>query len=194
LALQDKLSFAHPFGYDDFMTSEKIAREYRAQVAAIPETDIAWFGGWLCADGSIKRSQGRAGGLCLAFALTDREPLDRFAEMFGNSVCGPLAPSGLGRKPRYEWRISGTRAVIVVDRVRPWLSPRYLAKADDLLASWQPRGHCGVRLVPDDVIAIRRELAAGGHGVGRRLARQYGVSDAMISAIKTGRMWPGVGQ
>lgn len=45
-------------------------------------------------------------------------------------------------------------------------------------------------LTPDDVRDIKRRLAAG--GVGRQLAREYGVSPATISLIRSGKSWGGV--
>lgn len=160
--------------------------EYAARVGAIDEPTIAWFAGWLCADGSIKEHDG--GRPKISFTLTDIDPLDRFAELFGNSVQGPIPPSGLGVKDRYHWQISGWRAAIILQRVRPWLSQRYAERAAAFDA-WEPRGHAGRKLTPDDVAIIKAELAKGGHGVGRRLARRFGVSDGMICHIKAGRMW-----
>ena len=44
-------------------------------------------------------------------------------------------------------------------------------------------------LTETEVREIKRALAAGYHGIGVALARQYGVSPLTISAIKTGRIW-----
>lgn len=173
------------------MTSQRAtAAEHEAfalRLAAIDEPTIAWFGGWLCADGSIKAGP-ENGRPCIRFVITDLDPLDKFATLFGNKVGGPHPPSGLGVKDRYEWQISGWRAAMILERVRPWLSTRYGERAD-VFADWAPRGHAGRLLDPEMVSTIKAALAAGGHGTGRRLAREYGVSEQLISAIRHGRCW-----
>lgn len=160
--------------------------EFEERLDALGETWLAWFAGWLCADGSILDVEG--GRPRIRFTITDLDPLDQFSEQLGGAVNGPYPPSGLGVKNRYTWSISGWRAVAVLRRVRPWLSIRYGRRADALLG-YESRDHYGQKLTPQDVESIRAALATGGHGTGRRLARQYGVSDAAISAIKSERIW-----
>lgn len=164
--------------------------EFAARIATIDEATIAWFTGWLCADGCILNvGKGRP---AIKFTLTDIDPLDKFAEMFGGSVSGPFPATGLGVKDRYEWRISGWKVAAVIGRVRPWLSHRYAERADKALDAWRPRLHRGQKLNPEAVAEIKRRLDSDGHGAGRRLAREYGVSEQLISAIRVGRTWPEV--
>lgn len=160
--------------------------EYAARVAAIDEATIAWFSGWLCADGCIaEHSDGRP---TIKFTICDIDPLEKFAALFGNAVGGPWPPSGLGVKPRYSWIISGWKAAVILERVKPWLSERYTERAERV-SQWEPRGHAGRKLTPADVAIIKAELKTGKHGIGRRLAERFGVSDAMISHIRKERMW-----
>jgi hypothetical protein len=86
---------------------------YKARIDALDETQIAWFAGWLCADGSIGIADSR-GRPTLDFTICDRDPLEKMSELFGNSVGGPFAPSGLGTKPRLKWKISGWKACIIL--------------------------------------------------------------------------------
>ena len=45
------------------------------------------------------------------------------------------------------------------------------------------------KLTTEDVCNIRSELVTGGRGIGRALAKRYGVSTGMIGHIKKGRKW-----
>jgi hypothetical protein len=63
--------------------------------------------------------------------------------------------------------------------------------ARDRYGNWSPYGerHGRSKLTQVQVDAIRAELAVGTYGVKARLARQYGVTAASISAIGTGKHW-----
>lgn len=170
---------------DTSWTADK-QRLYIERLDAIDEATFAWFAGWLCADGSIKAHS--ATSPKVSFTITDRDPLDRFAALFGNSVQGPIPPSGLGKKDRYHWQISGWRCVEILGIVEPWLSDRYRGRYQNVLRYWKPRER-GHKLGADDVADIKRRLREGGHGIGATLAREYGVTSGMISAIKHERAW-----
>jgi hypothetical protein len=157
---------------------------FEVRVAAIAATDIAWFSGWLCADGSIKPGPPPA----IKFTICDRDPLERFSDLFGNRVHGPFKPSGLGKQVRYEWKLSGAKSLVLLRRCLPHLSRRYRERAEQAMRH-SPRDHNGRKLSPSEIISIRAVLSSGRHGVGRMLARKYGVTDALISAIKHGRTW-----
>lgn len=162
------------------------SREYAEKVATLGEARIAWFAGWVCADGSI----GDAGGgrPRIKFTLTDFDVLERFSQMFGNKPSPPYANTGLGHKPIADWQISGWRCLIILKAIEPWLSERYAMRMH-LLDEWTPRAHCGQKVSPEEVAHIKWELAKGEWGAGRALATRYGVSSGMISSIKSGRSW-----
>lgn len=164
--------------------------EFRGRVAATGEAEIAWFAGWLSADGSVKVAD-RYGRPAVRFQICDRDPLDRFAELFGNRVVGPIAQhaGAFGTKPVFEWRVSGMKAVALLERCLPWLSARYAERARDAMRYAVGRAAPGAKITPEQVAEIKAQLAVGGHGIGRRLARQYGVTDGLISAIRHGRVW-----
>lgn len=53
----------------------------------------------------------------------------------------------------------------------------------------QSRNRTCTKLDENAVSAIRVALAGGRRGIAKALARQYGVSEAMISGIRSGRKW-----
>src|SRR5579859_3144771 len=136
---------------------KKSVDDFQALIDSISDTDMAWFGGWLSADGCILASSGN-GPVKIRFTICDKDPLEKFSNLFGNSVGGPLKPSGLGKTPRYDWQVSGMKARMLIVKVYPWLSDRYKRRADKALASWVPREHSGRKLTPDIVAAIKAEL------------------------------------
>lgn len=156
---------------------------YQRRLDEIDEATFAWFGGWLSADGSILEPHPLRPRI--RFVLTDRDPLDRFAELFGNTVGGPYPPSGLGVKDRYEWAVGGWQAVMILRRVRPWLSVRYTERAAKF-ERWVPKKIGRQVLTPSAVAEIR---STTGYGTGRRLARKFGVSEGLVSAVRLGRCW-----
>lgn len=173
-----------------------MSRAYQIQesIASTSDVDMAWFAAWLCADGCIGGAVTRKAGyrdrylVSLKFTLTDRDPLDRMAELFGNKVAGPYAQheGALGTKPLWYWGISGRKAVLLLRRADPWLSIRYRTRAHTVIASWEASSP-GRKLTPAQVAEIRERLRTGTHGIGKLLAAEYGVTDGLISAIKTGR-------
>lgn len=161
---------------------------YARHLDTLPETVWAWLGGWTSADGSIL-SAGPNRRPRIRFVITDRDPLDTMAALFGNAVGGPIPASGLGVKDRFHWQMSGWPAQALIARIKPWLSERYQERAD-ALSAWQPNTDSGHKLTASDVSAIKRALSGG--ETGRSLAHTYGVSEAMIGHIKTGRAWSDV--
>lgn len=160
---------------------------FATRLSRVTDTDIAWFAGWLCADGSIKVDK-VAGRPKLAFMICDRDPLDRFVRLFGNSVVGPFSPSGFGKRPRWSWQITGRKAVLLLARCRPWMSERYLERAEPVW-KYKTREHSWRLLNPQSAAALRKALTTYKHGDGLRLAKKFGVSKATVSAIRHGRMW-----
>ena len=125
-------------------TLEREYARYAKRLAGIPEVDIAWFGAWVSADGSIKDWGGGRPGIRVV--ITDLDPLERMSELFGNKPSGPQAPTGLGKKVRYEWAITGWKAYQILERIDPWLSERYAAKSKRFRDGWTPRAHHGYKL------------------------------------------------
>lgn len=156
---------------------------FKIKLSKISESYIAWFSGWLCGDGCISVTEGRPK---VKFALCDADPLRLFSALFGNSVSGPYPPSGLGKRSRYEWSVSGWKARLIITRCLPWLSERYTLRAEKALACRILRQHAGRTLSPSIVVEIRRRLR---REKGVSLASEFEVSSATISAIKHNRIW-----
>lgn len=123
--------------------------------------------------------------MSIKFTLTDKDPLDRFAELFGGSVSGPHTPSsaGWGVKDTWYWSLSGENAIALLKRVDPWLSVRYRERAQTACAGRDtyPRGR---KLTPELVAEISKKLVPYRHGLGKELAIEYGVSQGRISQIR----------
>ncbi len=171
-------------------TEKKTLEAFEGRLNAITDTDIAWFSGWLCADGCITFIDNGRARPRVKFTICDKDPLERFSALFGCAVSGPNAPSGFGKLPRFCWSIGGHFAVALLRRCRPWLSDRYGAKADRAF-TYKTKEHYGRKLTPEQVLEIKHELSKGGRGVNRRMAIKFGISDAMVYAIKSGRAWSG---
>ena len=169
------------------MSERERRKEYERRVAAIPENQIAWFSGWLCADGSITGWNGSKHA-SVQFTICDRDPLVKFAELFGNTVHKSQPPSGFGHRPRYGWRVAGFKATVILKRCIPWLSERYLQRAKRAIAA-TPYERKPRKLTLKNVIAIKKELAKNKKGINRKMAKKYHVSDGMIGHIRCGRIW-----
>ena len=160
------------------------------------DEEAAWFGAWLSADGSITLVPGSGNvrpRIRVQFKLTDEDvllQLSAVAAEFGGqrAVSGPHAPTGLGRKSTFHWALSGADAEALIERVWPWLSSRYQQRYTERRAQVPPQRR-GRKLSLSDVQDVKCRLAEGGHGEARRLAREYGVSEGLISAIRHGRVW-----
>jgi len=171
---------------NNYNSTRPMRADFVTKVAAVPEADVAWFSGWLCADGSIKYRDKTAG---IRFVICDKDPLERFSQLWGNCVSPPQKPSGFGKRPRYEWGIRGFKAKTILMRCLPWLSARYKQRAQLAIATTPDRRQV-IKLTIEDVIAIKKQLAKSTKwGVSRDLAQHYHVTDAMIYSIKKGRVW-----
>lgn len=158
---------------------------FQRRLDAINEDHIAWFSGWMSADGSIRIENDT---VSIRFVICDKDPLVMFSELFGNAVGGPYPPSGLGKRDRYEWSIRGWKAARILERCLPWLSHRYADRARRGI-SVAPLHRPTRKLTLTQVAQIKHELMNGRHGVGCRLAKRYNITDGMVSAIKHGRSW-----
>ena len=159
-------------------------KQFKIQLSKVSDCDIAWFSGWLCADGCIAKQNNNLNTCRVAFHITDRDPLERFAKLFGGKVTGPYT-SRKGSKPMYVWATSGAKAVLLLKRCVPWLSLRYKKRATHAM-QYAYRGNSDSNFTPSDVKNIKLILDNGRHGVGRKLAQHYNVSDSMISQIRRG--------
>ena len=98
--------------------------------------DVAYAAGLFEGEGSVvieKRRGGRTTpGLRLQIAMADLEPLQRIQATLGGTITGPAYR--VGSKPMYRWRLSSILDVLrAIDALSPWLSPRRLARIEEML-------------------------------------------------------------
>jgi hypothetical protein len=75
--------------------------------------------------------------MLLIVGMTDREPLERFREIWGvGQIQGPIIDHRRPDKAKPMWRYAVGAALTVADiteAMRPWLSPRRIRQVDDAL-------------------------------------------------------------
>lgn len=146
--------------------------------------DIAYMAALFEGEGCVQGNPLRA-----KIGMTDEDVLLGFAERAGvGAVSGPTAPSGLGRKPVYHYTVTGRKAYALLVAMYPLLCARRRGQVEKHVAPWLQKVR-GRKIAAADAAAIKTQLASGGHGTARRLARHYGVSDGLICAIRQGRAW-----
>lgn len=162
------------------------------------EAQIAWmaalYEGEGCVVPPVSKLSGRGYGspLRLKFKMCDRDVLQRFQQYAGGgNLSGPHKPSGLGKKETFTLVVQGSRAHALLVSFVPWLGARRCEQVRAALAKWESlRPTTDGRVINrSDAAEIKRRLATGRHGIGRQLAREYGISNGMISAIKRGKAW-----
>jgi hypothetical protein len=177
-----------------------LAGHRRTAIDSCPVTasdaQIAWMAALYEGEGYVaaprRRSEGASSPLRLRFKMCDRDVLVRFQQFAGGgNLSGPHKPSGLGKKDTFTLSIQGARAYALLAAFGPWLGMRRGEQVRVAIEKWEflrPTTD-GTFINKSDAVEIKRRLATGGHGIGRVLAREYGISDAMISRIKKGRAW-----
>jgi hypothetical protein len=116
------------------LQSQYRTEAFKAKITRMSDVDIAWFAGWLCADGCIMPASKSRKMPTIHFALTDRDILERFVEMFGGSICTFAQRKSTVRprvylKSAYGWSICSMKAVYLLERCMPWLSLRYSCRS-----------------------------------------------------------------
>lgn len=170
-----------------------------SDLVAWTAAQIAWMAalyegeGYVCMPRSRSERGGRhSSALRLRFKMCDRDVLEQFKRFAGGgNLSGPQKPSGLGKKVTYTLAIQGPRAYALLVAFWPWLGERRRGQVKAALMKWATMvpTHVGRIITRDEAEQIKRRLEIGGHGIGRQLAREYGVSDVLISRIKMGKAW-----
>lgn len=79
----------------------------------------------------------------IRIAMTDREPLDRFAALFGGKVYGPYKRGAEHHKPLYSYNLHGfERVQAAVAAMWGWLSPRRQEQARLVFTAPQGNPRC----------------------------------------------------
>jgi hypothetical protein len=95
--------------------------------------EVAWDAGLFEGEGTITAC---GGCLHLRIQLTNLEVLERFHKIVGTGkIYGPYTrgfKDGFNRKPRWAWVCYGPLARVTFGTLSPWLSPRRLARGEEL--------------------------------------------------------------
>jgi hypothetical protein len=106
----------------------------RDKILFASEVEIAWAAGLFEGEGCICVSGSTP---VMTIAMADEDVVRRFAEIAGGPVYGPYEPSGLGKKPRWVWRITGWRWCLnVAFTLDPYLGERRRYRITEIL-QWQ---------------------------------------------------------
>lgn len=108
---------AQRFGIKRDRSRESIADVDR--VMALPETDIAYFAGFIDGEGSIlRRSNGQ---VVISLGNTSKRAIDwMLSKVGGRAYWYP--PNGMGTKPIWRWHLSRSRvAAALLQRMKPYL-------------------------------------------------------------------------
>jgi hypothetical protein len=162
-------------------------------------SQIAWMAALYEGEGYVavpkpKNAETRCKGspLRLRFKMCDRDVLERFQRYAGfGSLHGPFKPSGLGKKVTYEYIAQGAQAYALIVAFWPWLGVRRQGQVTTAILAWagMKQTKDGRVITPNQAIEIKRRLVGGSHGIGRQLAREFGITPGMISHIKLGDAW-----
>lgn len=106
----------------------------------ISERDIFWLAGLLEGEGSFVAGPPSA-PTCPAVALpmTDRDFVERAAELLDRAVCVVRPKPGSNHKTAYATRVKGATAAIWMSALRPLMGSRRCAQIDRALAGLPPR-------------------------------------------------------
>ena len=101
--------------------------------------DIAWLAGLLEGEGcfKIQSSGGYKGSISIALQMTDKDVVERVANLFQTPLWGPHGPYGVSKKSTYQTAIFGSKAAAWMMTLLPFLGERRKEKVIELLDIWK---------------------------------------------------------
>jgi hypothetical protein len=154
-------------------------------VPAISDLDLHWLAGLLEGEGTFLAGPPSAPrSPVIQFWMTDRDVIERAAVMLDSPVF-LVKPRRAHWKIAYGVRVSGSRAVVWMRRLRKLMGTRRREQIDRALASYAP----DPRRVLDDTRAgeALRRLAAG--ETVKQVAERFGTSIWCIYDLRLGRTY-----
>jgi hypothetical protein len=154
-------------------------------IPRISDLDLHWLAGLLEGEGTFLAGPPSAPrSPVIQFWMTDRDVVERAAAMLDSAVT-IVRPRRANWKTAYAVRVSGSRAVVWMRRLRRLMGTRRRAQIDRAVASYGP----DPRRVLDDVRAMDalRRLA-GGETV-KQVAERFGTSVWSIYDLRLGRTY-----
>lgn len=112
----------------------------------VASMNLHWTAGFLEGEGSFflnarKPGYGRSFATVKAVQV-DRECIDKLRSLYGGSVqLDKKVRSTSQGQPLFEWRMTGERAVDLMERLRPLMSSRRRAQIDKVLDEYALREH-----------------------------------------------------
>lgn len=95
------------------------------------ELEIAWAAGFFDGEGTVTIRRGRSGkgvygrktyGLYMRVSQVEREPLDKFTQIFGTGSTSKSRQYDASRYPYHDWCAAGTSAAMILSRMLPYLT------------------------------------------------------------------------
>jgi len=151
------------------------------------DIDYAWLAGLLEGEGSFFKGSRRSPGKpVVSITMTDRDVVQRAADLLGVLSFHERIPANPKWKPVYRMQVSGQRAVDLMNRIRPMMGERRRGQIDVALACWNPIWE---RNRERNAEILRRHAAGEGptqigNGVGMR---RQAVRAVIVRASEGGR-------
>ena len=155
------------------------------------ENDLHWLSGLLEGEGSFLKGPPSAPHQPrVSIAMTDEDIIVRVALLLGvkHHPSGQARCAAKGWTPAFNACLKGSRAVTLMEQLRPLMGKRRQAQIDAALACYRIVPHPTTRLNQETAAAIKRRIREGGTSV-KILAESYNVNESTIYQIKWGKTW-----
>jgi hypothetical protein len=104
--------------------------------------ELAWAAGFFDGEGwsSCVNNTGKNPSLVIGVNQVCYRTLSRFADAveIGNTF-GPYQPGNPNAKPQYAWKATGYKAVVILDKLWPYLGETKREQATKAKAQWEAR-------------------------------------------------------
>lgn len=159
----------------------------------IEKRTLYWLAGILEAEGSfIAPLPSSPNTPLISISMTDEDVVARVAEIFGVKYQS-FRPKNKKHKISYLTRLKGYRAADMMRDLYPLMSKRRQQQIDHTLENYvykpnkKGQNNGQSKLTEEQVKEIKLRLAQG--QVGRRIAKDYNISQRAVSDINCGKTW-----
>lgn len=145
------------------------------------DSELYWLAGLLEGEGSFQQGPPSAPkSPRIVLQMTDEDVVARAAKLLG-VACVPYPARQVNWKPTFVCRLTGNRAVIVMQQLHPIMGTRRQQQIDKALSCWKPREP---KVTPEQKAEIQTLLNQG--VTQRDIAVRFGISQPAVSYIKLG--------
>lgn len=151
--------------------------------------ELYWLAGLLEGEGSfIPGPPSNRNQPVVSISMTDEDVIAKVAKLWGMSYC-PCSEDRCrenGWKIPYRTALRGSKAVQLMLRLKPHMSFRRQTQIHAAIDSYDPdlRRLNSAKISPETALAIRVSK-----GTNQAVAMKFGVSDATVSRIRSGKQW-----